>query len=104
MDNDNKNADHIMPSPVVTRWWTVGQAVRYILKNIAIFKEVPKYFIYGSKTKKLSAAASNLFSLLKEKGIIADMMLINNFLCALLASSILMVSRRRQKIGRNTWV
>ena len=79
MEDDVKNADYIMPSPVLTRWWTVGQAVRYILQNIEIFKEVPKYFIYGSTSTKISAAASDLFSLLKEKGIIADMKLINNF-------------------------
>ena len=56
-----------------------GQAVRYINQNLALFKELPTYFIYGSSTTKIQGAASDLFSLLKEKTIIADMILIDQF-------------------------
>ena len=79
VEDDTKHADYIMPSPVMTCWWTVGQAVRYINQNLALSKKLPTYFIYGSSTTKIQGAASDLFSLLKEKAIIADMILIDQF-------------------------
>ena len=81
VEDDTKNAEYIMPAPVMTRWWTVGQAVRYINQNLKLFKELPAYFIYGSTTTKIAGAASDLFSLIKEKAILADMTLIGQF-CA----------------------
>ncbi|GFH49221.1 hypothetical protein CTEN210_05697, partial [Chaetoceros tenuissimus] len=62
--------------PILTRWWTVGQATNLIVKNLHILKDIVLYCIRMKRKDKDTAihtTASRLYSLLHERTIISDL-------------------------------
>ena len=69
-----------MSEPIVTRWWTVGNAAENLLKNLPAIQQIAiqarNVNPSGNKTNKI---ASRFLSLLKEPMILSDVKLIAGF-------------------------
>lgn len=68
-----------MAAPIISRWWTVGEAAKDISANIPIFIRLAKNVVQASNQQKLVKTASTIDSLGKEIMILADVKLIACF-------------------------
>ena len=69
-----------MAAPILTRWWTVGEASRSIVEYLPIFIQIARNMInYHKADSKLNKIASSLVSLISEPIIVSDIKLIKCF-------------------------
>ena len=67
-------------APILTRWWTVGQAAKNIIEYFPILIEMVKRFRNANPSNnKLNKIASGLLSLIAEPIIVSDIKLISCF-------------------------
>ena len=67
-------------APILTRWWTVGEAAKCIVKYLPIFLNMARTFRNANVANtKLNKIASGIISLTKEHIIVSDIKLISSF-------------------------
>ena len=67
-------------APILTRWWTVGEAAKNIIEHFPILIEMAKMFRnVNPSNNKLNKIASGILSLMNEPIIISDIKLISCF-------------------------
>lgn len=94
-----------MPAPIITRWWTIGEAAVFISKNLAVCRQVSINIINwsgsGSVMSKANKIASGLYSLFEEKIIVSDVILIDNFHQLFVAPHFKWMQNGDKKIGNS---
>uniref|UniRef100_A0A6T7ILL0 Uncharacterized protein n=1 Tax=Attheya septentrionalis TaxID=420275 RepID=A0A6T7ILL0_9STRA len=69
-----------IPAPIITRWWTIGAAAVFLLKNLAVIGAIAQGVINRHvTTKKANQIASGVQSLLGEVTIRSDVHIIAAF-------------------------
>ena len=69
-----------LAAPTLTRWWTVGEAAKIILKHLPILLEIARRVRNANPSNtKLNKIASGLLSLMDEPIIVSDIKLISSF-------------------------
>ena len=67
-------------APILTRWWTVGEAAKNILEHFPILLGIARKVVnVNPSNNKLNKIASGLLSLMKEPIIVSDIKLISSF-------------------------
>jgi len=73
-----------LQAPILTRWWTVGEAAKFIGNNIELLKEVTLKCLKMKRVErdeKMYKIASRLYSLLMEDTIVSDLKLVYCYNC-----------------------
>ena len=79
-DEFRGNADKKLQAPILTRWWSVGVAVKQVLKNKDILENICQKIVNANNsTSKANKVASQVQSLLNETMIISDLLLLKGF-------------------------
>ena len=67
-------------APILTRWWTVGEAAKSILDNLPILLEIAQKVVNANPgNNKLNKIASGILSLMRKPIIVSDIKLISCF-------------------------
>eukprot|EP00978_Attheya_sp_CCMP212_P006532 scaffold15109_cov63-Attheya_sp.AAC.2 len=79
-NNEDQCSTHTIPAPIITRWWTIGAAAVFLLKNLAVIGAIAQGVINRHvTTKKANQIASGVQSLLGEVTIRSDVHIIAAF-------------------------
>ena len=78
-NKDLKRAIFKIPAPVLTRWWTVGEAARVVWTAYLLIFRISQQVINANTSAKATKIASGLQPLMMELEIFSDLSLINNF-------------------------
>ena len=74
------NVDKKLQAPILTRWWSVGVAVKQILKNKDVLSYMCQKIVNANNAStKANKVASQVQSLLHEEVIISDLKLLKGF-------------------------
>ena len=75
-----ENPSKIIPQPVLTRWWTVGVAAAFLVKNKDTIHAVCNGVINNTKLdNKNNSIASGVWALIKTAQVINDVHIINAY-------------------------
>lgn len=92
-----------IPAPIITRWWTVGQAAAFLVENLSLIRSlcdsVKSWKGTGTFLSAATKIASSVLSLSKEMVIMSDVKLITCFHQIFLNPNFSWMQKGDEKIG-----
>ena len=92
-----------IPAPIITRWWTIGNAAQFLVHFATICRQVAEnvrnWTGSGSSLTKATKIASGVISIMNEERIISDVKLIADFYSIFCAPHFSWMQKGDKKIG-----